>query len=94
MFLSKENSLIRVFGFTGAPLMLLVFLTSNIFSLELMRQRIQEDIEHFTTPKLKKSAWIKYPLSVDNYILKKDESLPIIEEVLKQYRFTLTISFN
>ena len=36
-FLSKDHSLIRVFGFSTAPLILPVFLTSNVFSLELMR---------------------------------------------------------
>ncbi len=87
-FLSQDHSLIRVFGFTSAPHILPMFLTSSIFSLELMRQRLQIDIEHFIAPKLKKISWIKYPLSVGNYILKKEAALPMIEEALKQYKFT------
>ncbi len=82
-FLSQDHSLIKVFGFIGTPYILPVFLTSSIFSLELMRQRIQIDIEHFTSPKLKKNAWIKYPLVVGNYILKKDTALPLIKETLR-----------
>ncbi len=46
-FLSKDHSLIIVFGFTGLYPTLLVFLTLSIFSLEVMRQRIHVDIEHF-----------------------------------------------
>ena len=41
-FLSKDHSLIRVFGFSAVPLILHVFLTSNVFSLELMRQRLHQ----------------------------------------------------
>ena len=47
-FLSKDHSLIRLFDITGSPLILLVFLTLSIFSLEVMRQRIHADFEHFT----------------------------------------------
>ena len=83
-FLGKEFSLIKVFGFTGASLILPIFLTVSIFSLEVMRQRISADFEHFTTPKLKKSSWIKYPLTVGNFILKKEAELPLIEQTLKQ----------
>ena len=93
-FLSKDHSLIRVFGFSAAPLILPVFLTSNVFSLELMRQRLHSDIEHFTAPKLKKSAWIKYPLTVGHYVLKKEGALPIIEKVLKQFKFPEAMPLN
>ena len=59
-----------------------------------MRQRLQDDIEHFTALKLKKSAWIKYPLNVGNYIVKKESTLPMIEEVLKQFKFLQAIPLN
>ena len=69
-FLAKNFSLVRIFGFTGAPYVLPIFLTTSMFSLEVMRQRILADKEHFTAPSLKRSAWIKYPLSVGNFVLK------------------------
>lgn len=93
-FLSKDHSLIRVFGFSAAPLILPVFLTSNVFSLDLMRQRLHSDIEHFTAPKLTKSAWIKYPLTVGHYVLKKEVALPIIEKLLKKFKFPEAMPLN
>ena len=86
-FLAKNFSLVRVFGFTGSPYVLPIFLTTSVFALEVMRQRISADIEHFTAPSLKRSSWIKYPLTVGNFILKKEAALPIIEKVLKQLNF-------
>ena len=86
-FLAKNFSLVRVFGFTGSPYVLPIFLTSSVFSLEVMRQRISIDIENFTAWSLKRSSWIKYPLTVGNFILKKEAALPIIEQVLKQVNF-------
>ncbi len=71
-FPRKDHSLIKVFGFIGAPLILPVFLTSNIFSLELRRQRLQAYIKHFIAPKLKKISWIKYSVNVGHYIFKKE----------------------
>jgi hypothetical protein len=86
-FLAKNFSLVRVFGFTGSPYVLPIFLTTSVFALEVMRQRISADKEHFTAPSLKRSSWIKYPMTVGNFILKKEAALPIIEEVLKQLDF-------
>ena len=83
-FLAKNFSLIRVFGFTGAPYVLPIFLTTSVFALEVMRQRILADREHFTAPSLKRSSWIKYPLIVGNFVLKKEVALPVIEQILQQ----------
>ena len=52
-FLRKEYSMMRIYGFTASPYILPVFLTPTIFSLELIRQRIHADIEHFTSHKKK-----------------------------------------
>jgi len=62
-----------------------VFLTSIVFSLEFMRHKLKEDIEHFTSHK--KSSWIKYPITIGYFILKREVTFPIIEEVLKQFKF-------
>jgi hypothetical protein len=93
-FLAKSFSLVRVFGFTGSPYVLPIFLTTSVFSLEVMRQRISADKEHFTAPTLKRSSWIKYPLTVGNFILKREATLPIIEQVLKQFNFPQASPLN
>ena len=36
-FLYKEFTVLRIYGFTGEPYMLLAFLTPRIFALEFMR---------------------------------------------------------
>ena len=72
-FLAKNFSLVRVFGFTGSPYVLPIFLTTSVFALEVMRQRILADREHFTAPSLKRSSWIKYPLTVGNFVLKRKQ---------------------
>ena len=93
-FLAKNFSLIRVFGFTGAPYVLPIFLTTNVFALEVMRQMILADKEHFTAPSLKRNSWIKYPLTVGNFVLKKEAALLIIEQILKQFDFPQASSVN
>ena len=57
-----------------------------------MRQRLREDIEHFRSHK--KSAWIKYPINIGPFILKKEAAFPIIEEVIKQFKFPEEIPLN
>ena len=46
-FSMQKYSVIRVYGFLAAPFMLLVYLTPSVFALELIRQRISADEEHF-----------------------------------------------
>ena len=43
--------MIKVYVFSGAPFMLLVFLTPSVFVLELIRQRIVANEEHLTAHK-------------------------------------------
>ena len=64
--------------------MLPIFLTTSVFALEVMRQRILADREHFTAPSLKISSWIKYPLTVGNFVLKKEATLSVIEQIFQQ----------
>ena len=78
-FLAKNFSLVRIFGFIGSPYVLPIFLTTSVFALQVMRQRILADKEHSTAPSLKKSSWIKYPLTVGNFVLKKEATLSVIE---------------
>lgn len=57
-----------------------------------MRQRLKADIEHFRSHK--KISWIKYPMNIGPFILKKEATFPIIEEVLKQFKFPEEIPLN
>ena len=65
--------------------MLLVYLTPSVFTVELIRQRIYADEEHFTTHR--KDSWIKYPINFGPFIVKKPTSLPLVENVLKDIKF-------
>ena len=91
-FLRKEYSMMRIYGFTAAPYILPVFLTPTIFSLELIRQRIHADIEHFTSHK--KNSWIKYPINIGSFIVKKEEAISIVEEMLKQMKFVEELALD
>ena len=46
-FLYKDSTILRVYGFTGEPYKLPAFLTTRIFALEFMRQRLHSEEEHF-----------------------------------------------
>ena len=87
-FLMQKYSIIRVYGFSVAPFMLLVYLTPSLFALELMRQRIYVDEEHFTSHR--KDSWIKYPINFGPFVVKKPTTLPMVEKVLKAMKFQVT----
>ena len=61
-FLYKDFTVLRIYGFTGEPYRLPAFITSRIFALEYMRQRVHAEEEHFGASK--KSSNIKFPLKV------------------------------
>ena len=58
-FLSKYGTMIRLYGFTQSPYMLLAFRTPKYFSMEFTRQKLFVEIEH--SLKYKNSTDIKYP---------------------------------
>ena len=68
-FLYKYFTVLRVYGFTGEPYKLPIFLTPRIFALEFMRQRLCVEEEHFGA--FKKSSNIKFSLKVGPFIFKK-----------------------
>ena len=84
-FLHKDSTVLRVYGFTGKPYKLPTFLTSRIFSLEFMRQRLQSEEEHFGA--FKKSSNIKFPLKVGSFIFKTKGALVFIEKLLENMDF-------
>ena len=79
-FLYKYFTILRVYGFTGEPYKLPVFLTPRIFSLEFMRQILCAEEEHFRA--FKKSSNVKFPLKVHPFIFKNKSALLVIERLL------------
>ena len=72
--------------------MLPVYLTPSIFTLELIRQTISANEEHFTVHK--KDSWIKYPINFGPFVVKKPTALPMVEKFLKAMKFQVTHAHN
>ena len=84
-FLHKEFIVLRVYGFTGEPYKLPVFLTPRIFALDFMRQRLYAEEEHFEA--FKKYSDVKFPLKVGLLIFKTKSALLVIEKLLEVMDF-------
>ena len=80
-FLYKDFTISRVYGFTGEPYKLPVFLTPRIFALEFMRARLCAEEEHFGA--FKKSSNIKFPVKVGPFIFKNKSAFMIVEKLLE-----------
>ena len=84
-FLYKDFIVLRVYGFTGEPYRLPVFLTPRIFALEFMRQRLCVEEEHFGA--FKKYSNVKFPLKVGPFIFKNKSDVLFIEKLLEVMDF-------
>ena len=84
-FLYKYFTILRVYGFTGEPYRLPVFLTTRIFSLEFMRKRLCADKEHFGA--FKKYSNVKFSLKVGPFISKNKSAPLFIEKLLEVMDF-------
>ena len=91
-FLSEHNTIIRVYGFTHQPYVFPSFLTVRVFSLELFRQRIIVEDEHFLI--YKKPSRIKFPWTVGPLTIKNKPSLPMIERMLREMGFLVEVAVN
>ena len=58
-FLLEEHTFMRVYGFTHEPYIFLAFLTLKVSSLELARQNLIVENEHFIS--FKEASEIKFP---------------------------------
>ena len=84
-FLYKYFIVLRVYGFTGEPYRLPIFLTPRIFALDFMRQRLCAEEEHFGA--FKKYSNVKFSLKVGPFIFKKKSSLLVVEKLLEVMNF-------
>ena len=58
-FLIEFGTIIRLYGFVHQPYILSDFLTARVFSLELIRQRLNVEEEHFLSSR--KSSNLVFP---------------------------------
>ena len=80
-FLYKDFTILRVYGFTGEPYKLPIFLTPRTFALEFVRKILCAEEEHFGA--FKKSSNIKFPFKVGPFIFKNKSALMIVEKLLE-----------
>ena len=73
----EEGIVIRVYGFVHQPYVFPYFLIPRIFALEIIRQNLIVENEHFIN--LKKSLEIKFPWVVGPFIIKRKASLLVVE---------------
>lgn len=67
-FLFRDHMIIRVYGFIGTPYILPTFMTSSLFSLEYIRQRLFTKKEQ--SLKAKKGCNIKFHYAIGPFVIK------------------------
>jgi hypothetical protein len=84
-FLFRDHTIIRVYGFSGAPYILPTFLTPSIFALEFIRKILHSENEHFVD--YNKAYNIKFHYNIGPFVIKTRSTFPIIEKFLKFMKF-------
>ena len=92
LFLSEHGTMIRVYGFIHQTYILPVFLTLRVFSLELIRQRLIVEDEHFSS--FKRTSEIKFPWTVGPFVVKRKSTLQMIESMLREMGFSVEVAVN
>ena len=77
--------MIRLYGFVHHPYLFPAFLTHRVFSMELIRQKLVLETEHFLN--FRNSIKIKYPWVVGPFIIKNKDDLPMIVSFLNEMGF-------
>ena len=91
-FLFEQGTMIMLYGFVHQPYLLPAILNPRIFSLELIRQRLIVEIEHFLN--FKKTTEIEFPWAVGPFIIKNKATLPMIKILLKEMGFLTEAAIN
>ena len=91
-FLIEFGTIIRLYGFVHQPYILPAFLTTKFFSLELIRQRLTIEEEHFLNSR--KSSNLIFPWDVGPYTVKRRAALPLVGNLLKGMGFSLEQAIN
>ena len=74
------------------PFVVPTFLNLSVFSLELIRQRIIIENEHFLN--FRKSSDIKFPWAIGPFVIKNKAALPLIESMLREMGFPTEAAIN
>ena len=74
------------------PYILPAFLTTRIFSLEFLRQRLIVEEEHILN--FRKSLDNKFPWEKGPYVVKSRAAIPVIDSLLKSMGFSLGDDVN
>ena len=88
----EHGKVIRVYGFVHQPYILPTFFTVRVFALELIRQRLIVEDEHFLS--YKKPSEIKFPWTVDPFGIKRKSSFLVIESMLRELEFSMEATIN
>ena len=91
-FLIEFGTIIRLYSFVHQPYILPAFLTAMVFSLELIKQRLTVEEEHFLNSK--KSSNLIFPWEVGPYTVRSRVSLPLVGSLLKDMGFSLEQAVN
>ena len=91
-FLTKFETIIRLYGFVHQPYILPAFLTIKNFPLELVRQRITIEEEHILS--FRKSSGINFSRKVGPYSVKSRAALPLVNNLLRSMGFLLRQAIN
>ena len=83
---------IRLYGFVHPTYILPTFLTARVFSLELIRQRLIVEEEHFLN--FKKSSNLIFPWEVRPYTVRSRAALPLVTNLLIGMEFSLGQAVN
>ena len=84
-YLFETYTMIRFYGFNGEPYMLPSFMTSRIFSLEFIRQKLHYDITHFS--KDKQLETFQLPQEVKLFGVRGKETPGLVGNMLKEMGF-------
>ena len=88
----EQGTVIRLYVFVPQSYLFPTFVSPRVFSLELIRQKLIVDTEHFSN--FKKSNEIRYPWVVEPFIIKNKVALPMIESLLKEMWFLTKNDIN
>jgi len=84
-FLSKNSTVIILYGFKHKPYVLPGFLTLRVFYLEFLRQKLIVEDNNFLL--FKQATDIKYPFTLGPFTVKNKNAAIYIEKLLKDMGF-------
>ena len=91
-FLSYKSTITRLYKFVYQPYGLHVFLNLRVFSLEMIRQRLIVENEHFLS--FRKSSNINFPWSIGPFVIKNKVVLQLIEILIRGMGFPTEAAIN